>query len=44
MDDFFTPSAMIEVVPEEADRMGAFIETALSLEDALDANLIGESV
>jgi hypothetical protein len=34
--DFGTPGVWVEVDPETAEQMGAFEETALSLEDADD--------
>ena len=37
LDDMETPGAVIEFDPDEADQLGAFIEDALSEEDALEA-------
>ena len=37
--DLLTPGVVIELQPDEADALGAFREDALSLSDALDANL-----
>ena len=36
--DLLTPGVQVEVDPEEAERLGAFEETALSEEDAWDSN------
>lgn len=38
MDDASIPGVIIEVDPEEADRLGAFEEDALDEETAWDAN------
>jgi len=35
--DILTPGCEIELTPEEADRAGAFVETALSEQDAKDS-------
>lgn len=38
INDFFTPGVVVEVSPEEAEEMGCFEETAISEEDAIEAN------
>jgi len=38
LNDFFTPGVVVEVSPEEAEEMGCFEETAISEEDAIEAN------
>lgn len=35
--DLDIPGAMIEITPEEADILGLQVETAISVEDALNA-------
>jgi hypothetical protein len=42
MADFMTPGVVIVVDAEEAESLGAFEETALSEEDAWEANFDGE--
>jgi hypothetical protein len=37
IDDLALPGFMVEMTPEEADAMGAFEETALTEQDAIDA-------
>lgn len=37
-EELMTPGVMIDVAPNEADQMGAFIETAVSEDDAWEAN------
>ena len=39
LDDFLIPGVVIELDPDEADRLGAFEEHALTADDAWDANL-----
>ena len=39
LDDFLIPGVVIELDPDEADRLGAFEEHALTAYDAWDANL-----
>jgi len=36
-DDFTTPGVVVEVSPEEAESLGAFKETAISEEDAIES-------
>ncbi|BDQ68667.1 MULTISPECIES: conjugal transfer protein TraD [Shewanella] len=43
LDDALTPQLQVEVSPIEADLMGAFIEDAMSEEDALTSALDGGS-
>lgn len=38
LDDLMIPGFIAELTPEEADGCGAFVEDALSEEDALEAN------
>ena len=38
LDDALTPGVMVEVDPAEAEALGAFEETALSEQDAWEAN------
>jgi hypothetical protein len=38
LDDLMTPGVMVEVDPDVAGELGAFEETALSEDDAWDAN------
>ncbi len=37
-EELMTPGVMIDVAPNDADQMGAFIETAVSEDDAWEAN------
>jgi hypothetical protein len=39
LDDFLIPGVVIELDPDEADRLGAFEENALTADDAWGANL-----
>lgn len=39
LDDLLVPGVIVEVTPDEADRLGAFEEDALGAGDAWDANL-----
>jgi hypothetical protein len=39
LDDFLIPGVVIELDPDEADRLGAFEENALTPDDAWGANL-----
>ncbi|MCT2388874.1 hypothetical protein [Erwinia pyrifoliae] len=37
-EELMTPGVMIDVAPDDADQMGAFIETAVSEDEAWEAN------
>lgn len=39
LEDLDTPGVIVEVDPEEAEDLGAFLETALSAEDAWESNV-----
>ncbi len=39
IDDLATPGVLVEMVQDDADRLGAFRERALSFEDAFDATI-----
>lgn len=37
--DFLKPGFLVELDQDEADDLGAFVEDAISIEDAIDSNL-----
>lgn len=39
LDDLLTPGVIVEVDPDVAEDLGAFLETALSEEDAWESNI-----
>lgn len=43
-DDFMIPGVLVEVDPDEAEALGAFEETALSEEDAIDSVVDAEGL
>jgi hypothetical protein len=42
--DFTTPGVVVELSPEEAESLGAFEETAISEEDAIESVFDAEGV
>lgn len=43
MADFGTPGVVIELDPDEAETWGAFAETAITEQDALDSETEGDA-